>query len=473
MRISIKYKLFFNTVLTTFIAVAGMYFFMQWSFHRGFLNYADSQELQNTTSLSDRLLELYIRNGGWDALRDNATLWRSIQSEVRPNRGTTSTSQERPAVAMQPAVTTDPLRVGPRTLLLDADKHHIVGGNNRVKDISSQKMSMVPIEYEGDTVGYIALLPLEELTDTTDILYVEKQTRIFGLIALAALLVAVLLSIPLIHHLLVPVKALIRGANKLTAGDYTVRIPATTGDELARLSEHFNLLATTLERNEKSRRQYMADVSHDLRTPLAILLGEIEAIQDGVRDMEKTLPVLHGEVTHLNRLVGDLYELSLSDIGALSYRKHTIDPVVALEQALEQYTPRMAARDIRLSSRLPEEGTLALSADPSRLQQLFTNLLENSLRYTDAGGRVEAAMHREDRKLSIIIRDSAPGVPDASLSKLFARFYRVETSRNRERGGSGLGLAICWNIVEAHEGNMEARPSALGGLEIEVTLPLV
>jgi len=405
------------------------------------------------------------------------TLWRNLQTTI-PSLVSGDTATEPPLTLPDGSPSrsdrNDPLRIGPRTMLLDANKQLVIGGGRKnLEDIDLRDIRLKALEYEGATVGFLAIVPMAELSDAGDILYVEKQTRIFGIIALAALLVSVLLAIPLIHHLLVPVKAMIRGAEKLTSGDYNVRIPVTTSDELARLSEHFNLLATTLERNEKSRRRYMADVSHDLRTPLSILLGEIEAIQDGVRDMESTLPVLHSEVKHLNRLVGDLYELSLSDIGALSYRKHPIDPVIALEQAAEPYSSRMAAKNIELKTQLPEEGTLAVSADPSRLQQLFTNLLENSLRYTDAGGQVVATMFRENRTLKVSIRDSAPRVPEKSLSKLFARFYRVETSRNRDRGGSGLGLAICWNIVEAHEGHIEARPSSLGGLEIEVTLPLL
>jgi two-component system sensor histidine kinase BaeS len=356
-------------------------------------------------------------------------------------------------------------------MLLDADKEWIVGAN-KLGDIDIRKMTLKPLEYNGKTVGYLAIVPMVELSEAGDILYVERQTRIFGMIALGMILVSVLLAIPLVYQLLVPVKAMIKGAEKLASGDYSVRIPITTGDELASLSEHFNLLAATLERNEKSRRRYMADVSHDLRTPLAILLGEIEAVQDGVRDVESTLPVLHSEVRHLNRLVGDLYDLSLSDIGALSYRKHRIDPVVALEQAVERYAPRMSDRSISLTSSLPREGTLAVNADPNRLQQLFTNLLENSLRYTDPGGRVEVGMHPVGRKLQMSFSDSSPGVTREQRTKLFARFYRVDNSRNRTRGGSGLGLAICWNIVDAHQGSIEAKPSPLGGLLVEVTLPL-
>jgi two-component system sensor histidine kinase BaeS len=147
--------------------------------------------------------------------------------------------------------------------------------------------------------------------------------------------------------------------------------------------------------------------------------------------------------------------------------------VIALEQAIERYARRMADSNISLTSSLPEEGTLAVSADPNRLQQLFTNLLENNLRYTNPGGRVEVDMRRNGKELRVNIKDSPPGVSESQLPKLFARHDRGEASRNRTRGGSGLGLAICLNIVDAHQGRIEAHPSSLGGVHIKITLPLL
>jgi two-component system sensor histidine kinase BaeS len=472
MRISIKYKLFLTMFLTTSIVMVSMYFFMRWSFHRGYLDYANAQAFQNMVTLAEALKDRYESWNSWQPLQGNYALWHQLLSVNKPSQGRDThppMDHHRPPPVGNRK---DPLQVGPRTILLDAEKNWIVGGN-KWEAIDNQKMKVKPIEVGGETVGLLAIMPMEELHDAGDIRYVERQTRIFGGIALAMILMSMVLAIPLIHHLLVPVKAMIRGAEKLTSGEYGLRIPVSTGDELGRLSEHFNLLAATLERNEASRRNYMADVSHDLRTPLAILLGEIEAMQDGVRDVATTLPVLHSEVKHLNRLVDDLFELSLSDIGALDYRKQRIDPVIALEQVIERYAPRMADRDISMVSDLPDEGTLAVNADPSRLQQLFTNLLENSMRYTDSGGQVQVTMSRVDRGLKVEIQDSVPGVSEEQLPKLFVRHFRVETSRNRTRGGSGLGLAICRNIVDAHQGRIEARPSPLGGLMIEIVLPLL
>jgi two-component system sensor histidine kinase BaeS len=463
MRISIKYKLFFTLFLTSSIVVTGMYFFMQWSFNRGFMNYVNTQDLNNMGRLADNLVAYYRREGSWDAMIGNRRLWQRIEKRSGP------AGRDRPPGPGVPRVN-DPLRIGPRMALVAADRQtFVVGGEN--KDI--RHLSLRPLELDRRIIGYLALAKPARLADSSDLLYVERQTRIFGIIALTMILVSILLGIPLINHLVGPIKAMIKGAGKLTAGDYRVRLPVTTGDELGRLSADFNLLAATLEKNEKARRQYMADIAHELRTPLAVLQGEIEAVQDGVRAAEPTLAVLHHEVLHLNRLVGDLAELSLSDLGALSYRRQRLDPVVAVEQAVELYSSRLAERDITLTTKMFPAGTLALNADPNRLQQLIANLLENSLRYTDPGGRVEVELGRDGKNLRLVLKDSAPGVNKEQRKKLFDRFYRVDTSRSRSRGGSGLGLAICRNIVEAHQGKIEVQDSPLGGLQVVITFPLI
>ena len=245
-----------------------------------------------------------------------------------------------------------------------------------------------------------------------------------------------------------------------------------SGDELGRLAEDFNRLAVTLERNEQLRRAFMADISHELRTPLAVLRGELEAIEDGVRPMSpESVKSLQGEVATLGKLVDDLYELSLADVGALTYRKTALDLAEPLTQALEGFRERLVERRIALETVLPPAGTLTVLADPDRLRQLFNNLLENTVRYTDPGGRLRVEARCERGRVRIDFQDSAPGVPEELLPRLFERLFRVEGSRSRAGGGAGLGLAICRSIVQAHDGEIDARPSPLGGVWVHVSLP--
>lgn len=215
----------------------------------------------------------------------------------------------------------------------------------------------------------------------------------------------------------------------------------------------------------------LADISHELRTPLAVLRGELEAIQDGVRKFTpETVASLQAEVGTLTKLVDDLHQLSMSDEGALAYQKAPVDLIPLLEVAGGAFRERFASRGLKLQFSLPD--SITVFGDRDRLMQLFNNLLENSLRYTDSGGSLQISAGQRDKTVRLTFADSAPGVSDDQLQKLFERFYRTEGSRNRASGGSGLGLAICLNIVEAHNGRIIAAHSPFGGVSITVELPL-
>jgi two-component system sensor histidine kinase BaeS len=355
-----------------------------------------------------------------------------------------------------------------RVVLLDVNRDVLFGFPHMFKEIGYK-----PLKHNGEIVGQLGLAPQKRLADMLQLQFIKEQKTTFGLIALGIVLLAALLTLPITSRLVRPVKTLAAATRELTSGNYKVRTPVTSEDELGQLSRDFNVLADTLEQNEKARRQWVADISHELRTPLAVLRGEIEALQDQVREVTpQTLKTLHGEVLQLNRLVSDLYELSMSDLGALTYKKEMIAPIDVLEKTVDIFQQRLDAHNLRLVVDLGAGAGVELLADQDRLQQLFTNLLENSLRYTETGGRLELRTGSDGHHLTVHILDSAPGVPPSELPHLFDRLYRVESSRNRAIGGAGLGLSICRNIVEAHGGIIEAQPSPLGGLWQTVTLPL-
>jgi two-component system sensor histidine kinase BaeS len=259
--------------------------------------------------------------------------------------------------------------------------------------------------------------------------------------------------------------------HRLAAGNYATRVAVRSTDELGRLSENFNRLAEALERNETLRRRFMADVSHELRTPLAVLSGELEALEDGVRPLTReSLASLRTELAALGKLIDDLNQLALADSGALAYRKETVDVLPLLAQALESHRERFAERGLKLETAW--NGAAPVFGDADRLRQMFRNLLENSARYTDRGGCVRVAARRDGERLTVDFEDSAPGVPAEALPQLFERFYRVDASRSRANGGTGLGLAICRSIAQAHDGDISAAPSLLGGLRVSLSLPV-
>jgi two-component system sensor histidine kinase BaeS len=289
---------------------------------------------------------------------------------------------------------------------------------------------------------------------------------------LGAIVVAALAAVLLTRWMLRPVRHIAAATHRLAAGDYQTRLKIATHDEIGSLADDFNRLALALERNDRMRRAFMADMSHELRTPIAVLRGELEAIEDGVRKMTvESIRSLRAEVEMIGKLVNDLYELSLADVGALPYRMADFDIVKSLELRLQGFRERLAERRITLEADIPDEEIL-VNGDETRIQQLLGNLMENSCRYTTDGGRSRLCCHRERAHVVIDLHDSDPGVPEDSLPRVFDRFYRVEASRNRQTGGAGLGLAICKSIVEAHRGTIGARASPLGGLWIRVSLPL-
>jgi two-component system sensor histidine kinase BaeS len=206
---------------------------------------------------------------------------------------------------------------------------------------------------------------------------------------------------------------------------------------------------------------------------LSILRGEIEAVQDGIRPLDqKAVNALHGEVLHLGRLVDDLYELSMTDLGSLTYRKTLVDPVAILQGCLTTHTTEFQDKDIALTVDNQVDEQLAISADPDRLEQLFDNLLSNTLRYTDVGGYLRVTIGRTGNDLLLDFMDSTPGVPAEDLPHLFDRFFRGSAARDDVHDGAGLGLSICRNIVHAHGGTIGARAAELGGVWVRVTLPL-
>lgn len=286
------------------------------------------------------------------------------------------------------------------------------------------------------------------------------------------LLVAAAISLPLARLLVRPLKKLAAATGHLSSGQYDIRVPVDSDDEFGHLSRDFNALALSLDKNEQARRQFVADISHELRTPLAILGGEIEAIQDGLQDLSlESISSLQVEVFRINRLVDDLYQLALSDVGALAYRKSEVNVAEVLAEAVNRARPKLVERSLTLTVLLPQE-PVYVYADAERLTQLFDNLLNNSQKYTDAGGTLDITLETGQGGATIDVKDSGPGVTECERKKLFDRLYRVEGSRNRASGGAGLGLAICRNIVEAHEGAIEAYHSPLGGIWIRITLPL-
>ncbi len=270
-------------------------------------------------------------------------------------------------------------------------------------------------------------------------------------------------------------------AGRIAEGDLETRVEVETRDELAELAADLNAMAARLgvaarrERAmEQSRRELIAAVSHDLRTPLAAIRATIEAILDGVVTDEETvaryLRTMHDGTRELSRLIDDLFELSRIEAGALTLAPAPTALADLVSETLERMGPQAAARAVTLTGSAEERLPLA-PLDARLIGRVLVNLVDNALRHTPPGGCVEVSVHGDAATVGVTVADTGEGIAPADLPHVFDRFYRGEKSRSREHGGAGLGLAISRGIVDAHGGAIWAEPAQPRGARITFTLP--
>jgi two-component system sensor histidine kinase BaeS len=456
---SILIKLWIAFLATLALAVSATLFFTHWNMQKGFVDYVNEKSVKQLGSLEYVLVRVHNEHGSWNILRHKKGLWRELRHRALLSH---ADHHDHPANKHYLKNFFEPL------VLVDEDRQ-LVAGHPRGK----AHYRWHPIQDEEKILGYIGYIKPHRLIRTVDQLFLERQLRSFWLVGALCLVLSSVLAWLLSRRFVRPIKKLSAGAQALASGNYKVRIDPDTNDELGRLCHHFNELASALAANEHSRRQWVADISHEMRTPLAVVKAQIEALQDGIREPSaENLALVHNKVNALSRLIDDLYELSLSDLGALRYHKQPLPLAAILREAIEGYEARFSQAQLQLQLQFQVKGSDLVYGDGERLIQLFHNLLENSLRYTQAPGTVRVQAQRHQQRFVVVVEDSAPGVDTEQLDRIFDRLYRLETSRNRETGGAGLGLSICKNIVTAHQGQIKASQSPLGGLRITIHFPV-
>lgn len=286
--------------------------------------------------------------------------------------------------------------------------------------------------------------------------------------------VALVMGLLLTRHIVAPLHRLTFAARRIAAGDLAQRVPALSRDETGELAASFNAMAEALARNEEWRRHMVADIAHELRTPLAILQGNLEAMRDGVIPATpQQLDSLHAEAQSLSRLVDDLGILSLTEAGQLKLRREPTDIGEVIRRVATGMESPAQRQGISLNLSLPD-GLPPAVADPDRLAQVLRNLLSNALRYTPAGGSIRVTaqlsppLHPD---LLVSVTDTGEGIPPQDLPYIFDRFYRVDRSRTRATGGAGLGLTIVKQLIEAHGGRVWAESTPGKGSTFYFTLP--
>ena len=350
-------------------------------------------------------------------------------------------------------------------------EQNIIAGHMR-NEIEYEKK---PIEVNDDVVGFFGFPLRKQLGDGYELAFVQQQKSYLWIIAFILMSFVSLITFPLARHVVGPIKLVMEGMHKLTLGYYQQKITLNRKDELGELGRDFNELALTLDRNDKARKRWLANISHELRTPVSILRGELEAMLDGVRPLiPQNINSANDEVKHLQCLIDDLHQLTSSDIGGMYYNKSECDLSKWLESEVAKYTGYLANANIKLESQLDSMPLPAL-IDPIRLCQLFDNLMNNCIKYSQANRvKISTTVYKdaEHRTVKITVEDNGVGVESEHLKNLFEYLYRVDDARNRQHGGSGLGLSICAHIVTGHQGTIVAEHASLGGLAIVIELPL-
>lgn len=449
---------------------------IQINLNRGFVDYVNQSYRDRLDELAVTLGEHYEQSGSWQSIQDPATWVRLTggppggrDKRPPPPLRAPPPRQQRPQKGDKKPPRGGPLGFGPRVALLDASDRRLIGRPLP----PGADVYRSPVMVNDTLVGTLTIFLPKKLSGNRDLNFLEQQYRGLAIIGLAMLALATGLAWWLALNLTRPLMQTISAVRQLAEGHYGERLASGRRDEVGSLARDIDLLSQKLHENQRSRQRWISDISHELRTPLAIVRGELEAIRDGVRKpTAAAIDSLHAEAIRLGQLIDDLHQLAVADRGALNYSMKPVDLGDIVRQVCSSFKARISKAELQLTHSFEDDVNPTVMGDARRLTQLLGNLLENSLRYTDAGGTIEVRVSQSDGNAIVQVQDSAPGVPEAECQRLFERLYRVESSRSRASGGSGLGLSICESIAKAHDGSISAMPAKTGGLAITLTLPL-
>ncbi len=328
----------------------------------------------------------------------------------------------------------------------------------------------VSITIDGEIVGTVLVSAPPPGPDPREQEYLNRTLWALGVGAVGAGSAALLVGLLLSRHFLRPLTELTQAITAMKQGDLNQQVQVRTRDELGALAQTFNQMSAEIHRANQLRKQMTADIAHDLRTPLMVISGYLEALRDGtLKPTQERFDAMDQEALLLKRLIDDLRTLSLADAGELKLVYQSVSPRELLEQVSQSFTPLAAEQQVTLHV-AAEESLPPLYVDRERMLQVLANLVSNALRYTPAGGSVTLRAQQQQDRVQLVISDTGSGIPEDKLPNIFERFYRIEESRTENQGESGLGLAIAKSIVEAHRGTIAAQSRVGSGTSMIITL---
>ncbi|MGA7677517.1 MAG: ATP-binding protein [Dehalococcoidia bacterium] len=438
-----RFRLLMSFALIILVAVGAIYLFVSHTSVVEIGRFGERSEQARFGRLAFELNRYYYGHGDWEGIQPYVEQWGSLY--------------------------------GRRIILTDssgvvvADSQGELLGQQYIPDAPGMRFPPPP---EGESVGTLYMSPEPSAVFPSPLSLSQTVSHYLLWGALLAAAVAFLITYFLSRRISAPVKALTLASRQLGQGDLSQRVQSKEKGEVGELARAFNSMAESLERNEQLRRNMIADIAHELRTPLSNLKGYLEAIADGmVKPESDTICSLDEEANLLSRLVDDLQELSLAEASELKLDYQMKDIIKLLKRTVAVRQTQATAKGVSLSVDLPKKLPL-MNVDTRRISQVLLNLIDNAITHTPKGGIITIAARKLDNWLEISVKDTGEGIPAKDLPNVFERFYRVDKSRTRATGGAGLGLAIAKSLVEAHGGKIEVRSEEGKGSRFSFTLPV-
>jgi signal transduction histidine kinase len=370
-----------------------------------------------------------------------------------------------------------PIRIPAPLTLVDDSRTVIYGGAGhqagQIVDENELRQA-APVEVDGEEVGWVLFaesdspgtVPPE--SPASQFLQNLNQAVILG--ASGAIFVALLVGTILARTISRPVREVTKATQLVAGGDLGYQVPVRTRDEIGELAASFNRMSADLAQSNRQRRQMTADIAHDLRTPLSVILGYIEALNSGkLQPTSETFEIMYSKGQHLQHLIEDLRILALVDAGELMLTRRAVEPKILLEHTALAHMIQAQEKGIKIRVEVGD-GTAEFEIDSERMSQVLGNLVSNALRYTPEGGEIVLSAKGDEKESVLEVRDNGAGIASEELPHIFDRFYRSDNSR-RQSGESGLGLAIAKSIVTAHGGSISVSSTVGEGTTFTIRIP--
>lgn len=456
-RTPFRWKLLGTFLLVIMVGFASIYFVSARTVIQQYTKLTSERFLRDAGRIAPLFIGYYEQNNSWEGLE------RALTQQGRPGRGNPE------LFAIYALIGREDL------IIIDADGKVVFHADRDLLDQVLPEPVLaqgVALESNGERIGFmLSGVALERFTPLARQFF-DSLNRSMLLVVVTVVAGSFFLVTLLVRQLARPLNELTQASEKIAEGQLEQKVEVNSQDEIGELAQSFNTMSTKLKQSEDLRRQMTADIAHELRTPMSVIQGDLEAVIDGVYPAnQETFQSLLDESHRLSRLIDDLRELSLLEAGELHLERKNTDIKTLVQQLVHAYQIKAESNGITLQFNNTDVVS-DVEADADRIAQVLRNLIGNAIRYTPSGGTVVIDLHRDNGELTCSVTDTGPGMSEEEASRVFERFWRADQSRTRHSGGSGLGLSISKRLVEAHGGKMWVQTALNQGSTFGFSLPV-